>query len=103
MSEDDRTFAEAVCDRLREIEFPPVLPAKIVQGDHVLSIGRASLPTLTARGWFSPDGEIRQDIPDHGINLILSGTPDAIPLKDFHYCDAPTTTYHYHFQIEEKT
>lgn len=95
--EDD--FAKAVCDRLKEIEFPPVLPAKIVRGDRVLSTGRASLPTLTARGWFSPDVEIHQDIPDHGISLMVSGTPDAIPLSDFHHCSAPTTSDHYHFRL----
>lgn len=97
--DDEKSVEDAICERLKEIEFPPVLPAKIIQGDRVLSIGHASLPTLTARGWFSPDGEIRQDIPDHGISLILSGTPDATVLNDFHYCTSPTTSYHYHFGL----
>jgi hypothetical protein len=95
-------FVDAICERLKEIEFPPVLPAKIMQGDRLLSTGRASLPTLTARGWFERSSEMSQDIPKHGISLKLSGTPDAIAITDFHRCSAEGSGEHYHFVIQEK-
>ncbi len=75
------------------------IPAKLFQGDRLLSTGRAVLIMSEQRGLFWPEDEIRQDIPSHGVHLTLSGRDDAIALAEIQQCDALASRLHYHFRL----
>ena len=75
------------------------IPAKLFQGDQHLSTGRAVLIIPEHRGLFWPEDEIRQDIPNHGVHLMLSGRDDAVALSEIHRCTALASRLHYHFHL----
>jgi hypothetical protein len=78
------------------------IPAKLFVGDQLLSRGRALLIECEHRGLFWPEDEIRQDIPNRGVHLTVSGRDDAIALAEIHRCGDIAPTLHYHFEIQEK-
>jgi hypothetical protein len=75
------------------------IPATLFQGDQLLSTGRAILITSERRGLFWPEDEIRPDIPNHGVHLMLSGKEDAIALIEIHQCTEISPNLHYHFDM----
>lgn len=75
------------------------IPAKLFQGDRLLSTGRVLLIKSEHRGLFWPEDEIRQDIPSHGLHLTVSGRDDAIALLAIRQCEDIAPTLHYHFEL----
>ena len=87
---------------MSELPCDTEIPAKLFQGDRLISTGRAVLIMPEHRGLFWPEDETHRDIPNRGVHLMLSGTDDAIALSEIHQCTALASRLHYHFQIQEK-
>ena len=78
------------------------VPAKLYQGNEILSNGQVRLSEDEEAGTYWPNNaEALGNYPSHGVTLRMTGKDHEIPITELELCSC-YLVLHYHFLVQQK-